>query len=102
MAAPQAVTMSTKDVETGPGPVCEEVEEAEEKSCRPIGGVIGLVFSLIGIVFSLVGTLIWIIGSLLGCIFPGVGCIATLTSMALSLMKLPLAIGKFFAYRFPC
>ena len=59
--------MSTKDVETGPGPVCEEVEKAEEsKSCRPIGSMIGLVFSLVGIVFSIIGTLIWLIGSLLG------------------------------------
>ncbi|KMZ73486.1 hypothetical protein ZOSMA_148G00350 [Zostera marina] len=73
-----------------------------DSDCRPLGFLIGLPFSIVALLLSLVGAVIWVIGTLISCICPCCFCFSALANFAVSLIKLPFTIIKWFTRKFPC
>ncbi|WOH05626.1 hypothetical protein DCAR_0625045 [Daucus carota subsp. sativus] len=70
--------------------------------CRPLGFLLGLPFSFLSLILSLLGVIIWILGSLLSCLCPCCFCCGGLLNLAVSLIKLPLNIIRWFIKSIPC
>ncbi|XP_019412781.1 PREDICTED: uncharacterized protein LOC109325090 [Lupinus angustifolius] len=70
--------------------------------CRPLGFLIGLPFAFLSLILSLVGAVIWLIGSILSCLCPCCICCAGLANIAVSLVKLPVRILRWFISQIPC
>ncbi|XP_057457702.1 signaling peptide TAXIMIN 2-like [Lotus japonicus] len=76
--------------------------EDEFCECRPLAFLLGLPFALVSLVFSLVGVVIWLIGTILSCLCPCCICCGELANVAMSLVKLPLRILRWFIRKIPC
>ncbi|XP_035543682.1 signaling peptide TAXIMIN 2-like [Juglans regia] len=72
------------------------------EDCRPLGFLIGLPFAFVSLILSLVGAVVWTIGSVLTCLCPCCICCAGLANLAVSLVKLPIKIIKWFIDLIPC
>ncbi|KAF8029529.1 hypothetical protein BT93_E2058 [Corymbia citriodora subsp. variegata] len=70
--------------------------------CRPLGFLLGLPFAFLSLILSLVGIIIWIIGLPLSCICPCCFCITVVVEFALSLIKAPILVMKWFTSKIPC
>ncbi|XP_027172875.1 uncharacterized protein LOC113772473 [Coffea eugenioides] len=70
--------------------------------CRPLGFLISLPFALLSLILSLVGAVVWVIGSFLNCICPCCICCTGFVNMAVSLVKLPVKIIRWFTDQIPC
>ncbi|KAF1899669.1 hypothetical protein Lal_00019799 [Lupinus albus] len=70
--------------------------------CRPLGFLIGLPFAFLSLVLSLVGAIIWLFGSILSCLCPCCICCTELANVAVSLVKLPIRILRWFISQIPC
>ncbi|BAT92312.1 hypothetical protein PHAVU_005G100600 [Phaseolus vulgaris] len=70
--------------------------------CRPLGFLIGLPFALLALILSLVGAVIWVFGSILSCLCPCCICCAGLANLAVSLVKLPVKVLRWFTRQIPC
>ncbi|KAK2370671.1 hypothetical protein P8452_57789 [Trifolium repens] len=76
--------------------------EDEGCECRPLGFLLGLPFALLALILSLVGAVIWLFGSILSCLCPCCICCAGLANLAVSLVKLPVRVLKWFTRQIPC
>ncbi|XP_034901876.1 signaling peptide TAXIMIN 2-like [Populus alba] len=85
-----------------------KIDEKEKRrlyimdDCRPLGFLIGLPFALIALVLSLIGAVVWVIGSVLSCLCPCCICCAGLANLAVSLVKLPVNVIRWFIDLIPC
>ncbi|XP_062168651.1 signaling peptide TAXIMIN 2-like [Alnus glutinosa] len=70
--------------------------------CKPLGFLIGLPFAFVSLLLALVGVIVWIIGSALSCLCPCCICCAGLANLAVSLVKLPIQILRWFIDLIPC
>ncbi|XP_057976462.1 signaling peptide TAXIMIN 2 [Malania oleifera] len=70
--------------------------------CKPLGFLIGLPFAILALALSLVGAVVWIIGSVLSCLCPCCICCTGLANAAMSLVKLPVKIIRWFIDQIPC
>ncbi|XP_004487196.1 signaling peptide TAXIMIN 2 [Cicer arietinum] len=76
--------------------------EEEGCECRPLGFLIGLPFALLALILSLLGAVIWLFGSILSCLCPCCICCAGLANLAVSLVKLPVRVLRWFTHQIPC
>ncbi|PIA35128.1 hypothetical protein AQUCO_03600057v1 [Aquilegia coerulea] len=74
----------------------------EGRGCRPLGFLIGLPFAFIALIISLLGAIIWILGTIISCLCPCCCCCAGLANFAVSLIKLPISIIRWFIDQIPC
>ncbi|KAL5730509.1 hypothetical protein ACHQM5_003317 [Ranunculus cassubicifolius] len=74
----------------------------DEGGCKPLGFLIGLPFALVAFLFSLLGAIIWILGSILSCVCPCCCGCAGLANLAVSLIKLPISVMRWFIHQIPC
>ncbi|KAF9589403.1 hypothetical protein IFM89_026479 [Coptis chinensis] len=74
----------------------------EEGGCRPLGFLIGLPFALVALIISVLGAIIWILGTVISCLCPCCCCCAGLANFAVSLIKLPISIIRWFIDQIPC
>ncbi|KAM7492211.1 hypothetical protein LguiA_035132 [Lonicera macranthoides] len=72
------------------------------EDCRPLGFLIGLPFAFLSLILSVVGAVVWVLGTVLSCLCPCCCCCAGLAGMAVSLVKLPINIIRFFTEKIPC
>ncbi|XP_074560337.1 signaling peptide TAXIMIN 2 [Curcuma longa] len=70
--------------------------------CRPLGFLIGLPFAVLALAFSLLGAVVWIIGSILSCLCPCCICFSGLANLAVSLIKMPVKVLRWFIGQIPC
>ncbi|KAJ6886788.1 hypothetical protein NC651_027213 [Populus alba x Populus x berolinensis] len=70
--------------------------------CKPLGFLIGLPFALVALVLSLIGAVIWVIGTVLSCLCPCCICFSGLANFAVSLVKLPVKVMRWFIDLIPC
>ncbi|CAL0329002.1 unnamed protein product [Lupinus luteus] len=70
--------------------------------CRPLGFLIGLPFAFLSLILSLAGAVIWLLGTILSCLCPCCICCAELANVAVSLVKLPVRILRWFISQIPC
>lgn len=70
--------------------------------CRPLGFLIGLPFMLVAFLLSLIGMVLWIIATLLACCCPCGICCAGILNLALSLIKAPIKVIRWFTKQIPC
>ncbi|KAI5326992.1 hypothetical protein PRUPE_5G004400 [Prunus persica] len=70
--------------------------------CRPLGFLLGLPFALVALVLSVVGAVIWVLGSVLSCLCPCCCCVGGLANLAVTLIKLPVKIIRWFIDKIPC
>ncbi|XP_058752281.1 signaling peptide TAXIMIN 2-like [Vicia villosa] len=76
--------------------------EEEGCECRPLGFLLGLPFALLALILSLVGAVIWTLGSILSCLCPCCICCTGLANLAVSLVKLPIKVLRWFTHQIPC
>ncbi|CAL0322595.1 unnamed protein product [Lupinus luteus] len=76
--------------------------EEEGCECRPLGFLLGLPFALVALVLSLVGAVIWVLGTMLSCLCPCCICCSGLANLAVSLIKLPIRVLRWFIRKIPC
>ncbi|XP_034679231.1 signaling peptide TAXIMIN 2 [Vitis riparia] len=70
--------------------------------CRPLGFLIGLPFAFLALILSVVGAIVWILGTLLSCLCPCCICCAGLANLAVSLVKMPIKVMRWFIEQIPC
>ncbi|KAI3427577.1 uncharacterized protein J3R85_009414 [Psidium guajava] len=70
--------------------------------CRPLGFLIGLPFAFVAVILSLVGAVVWVLGTVLSCLCPCCICCVGVAKLAVSLLKLPVKILRWFTEKIPC
>ncbi|KAL6279093.1 hypothetical protein ACE6H2_015974 [Prunus campanulata] len=70
--------------------------------CRPLGFLLGLPFALVALVLSVVGAVIWVLGTVLSCLCPCCICVGGIANLAVTLIKLPVKIIRWFIDQIPC
>ncbi|KAL6314694.1 hypothetical protein AAG906_027041 [Vitis piasezkii] len=70
--------------------------------CRPLGFLIGLPFAFLALILSVVGAIVWILGTVLSCLCPCCICCAGLANLAVSLVKMPIKVMRWFIEQIPC
>ncbi|KAH9574613.1 hypothetical protein CY35_01G067300 [Sphagnum magellanicum] len=70
--------------------------------CRPLGFLLGLPFMLVAFILTLVGILLWIITAPLACCCPCLLCFTILAELAISLIKAPFTVIRWFTRQIPC
>ncbi|KAH7533144.1 hypothetical protein FEM48_Zijuj04G0099200 [Ziziphus jujuba var. spinosa] len=70
--------------------------------CRPLGFLLGLPFAIVALLLSVIGAVVWVIGTVLSCLCPCCFCFAGLANLAVSLIKLPIKVMRFFTRQIPC
>ncbi|XAR68310.1 hypothetical protein NMG60_11003393 [Bertholletia excelsa] len=71
-------------------------------ACKPLGFILGLPFAFLALVLALVGAVIWVFGAALACLCPCCICCTGAAKMAVSLMKLPVKVIRWFIEKMPC
>nr|GMD03049.1 signaling peptide TAXIMIN 1-like [Ipomoea batatas] len=74
----------------------------EDGECRPLGFLLGLPFAFVALILSIVGVAIWIVGSLVSCVCPCCFCVTWIVELAVSLIKAPFSVIKWFTEQIPC
>ncbi|KAJ9671570.1 hypothetical protein PVL29_025332 [Vitis rotundifolia] len=72
------------------------------EDCRPLGFLIGLPFAFLALILSVVGAIVWILGTVLSCLCPCCICCAGLANLAVSLVKMPIKVMRWFIDQIPC
>ncbi|KAI4322717.1 hypothetical protein L6164_022384 [Bauhinia variegata] len=70
--------------------------------CRPLGFLLGLPFAFIALILSVLGTIVWLLGSIFSCLCPCCICCASLANLAVTLVKLPIRVLRWFIDQIPC
>ncbi|KAK9075634.1 hypothetical protein SSX86_003960 [Deinandra increscens subsp. villosa] len=70
--------------------------------CRPLGFLLGLPFAFVALLLSIIGVVIWIVGLILSCLCPCCFCVTVIVELAISLIKAPFSIMKWFTEKIPC
>ncbi|CAD5188075.1 unnamed protein product [Musa acuminata subsp. malaccensis] len=70
--------------------------------CRPLGFLIGLPFAVLALALSLVGAVVWLLGTILGCLCPCCICFSGLANLAMTLIKMPVNVIRWFVRQIPC
>ncbi|CAK9883017.1 unnamed protein product [Sphagnum jensenii] len=73
-----------------------------EEDCKPFGFLLGLPFMLLAFAFTLVGVVLWIITAPLACCCPCLICFTVLAKVALTLIKAPVSVMRWFSRKVPC
>ncbi|XP_073298433.1 signaling peptide TAXIMIN 1-like [Primulina huaijiensis] len=74
----------------------------EDCQCRPLGFLLGLPFAFVALLLSIIGVVIWIVGIVLSCLCPCCICVTVIVELALSLIKAPFSVMKWFTEQIPC
>ncbi|KAI3680773.1 hypothetical protein L6452_35549 [Arctium lappa] len=74
----------------------------DDCKCRPLGFLLGLPFAFVALILSLIGVVIWIVGLVLSCLCPCCFCVTVIVELAISLIKAPFSIMKWFTEQIPC
>ncbi|XP_030444919.1 signaling peptide TAXIMIN 2-like [Syzygium oleosum] len=70
--------------------------------CKPLGFLIGLPFAFVAVILSLVGAVVWVLATVLSCLCPCCICCFGVAKLAVSLLKLPIKILRWFIEKIPC
>ncbi|CAH1448531.1 signaling peptide TAXIMIN 1 [Lactuca sativa] len=70
--------------------------------CRPLGFLLGLPFAFVALILTIIGVVIWIVGLILSCLCPCCFCVTVIVELAISLIKAPFSVMKWFTEQIPC
>ncbi|KAI3710184.1 hypothetical protein L2E82_39958 [Cichorium intybus] len=74
----------------------------DDCKCRPLGFLLGLPFAFVALLLSVIGVVIWIVGLILSCLCPCCFCVTVIVELAISLIKAPFSVMKWFTEQIPC
>ncbi|KAL4563278.1 hypothetical protein LXL04_027318 [Taraxacum kok-saghyz] len=74
----------------------------DDCKCRPLGFLLGLPFAFVALLLTIVGVVIWIVGLILSCLCPCCFCVTVIVELAISLIKAPFSVMKWFTEQIPC